>query len=177
MRTINRTEVNSHGTFKRRACLALFWIFALLIPTCSMKLTGDSSKGFRGIPWGSHPESIKGLEIIQDQETLVIARRSNEKLRMGEARLAEIRYYFLNNSLFQVEVQAKGRKNLWHMREEIEKHYGPPTSARDQISHYFWRKGDLAVHLNYYSMGDRVIAMYSHVPAAGPQGTGKPPNL
>ena len=166
MRRVNRYRFCPLWAVKTRTSLTLLWVCILLIPACSMKHTGNSAGGFRGIAWGSPPASIKGLEIIEDHKTMVIARRQHEKLNMGNADLDEIRYYFMNDSLFQVEVLAKGRKNLWHMREEIEKHFGPPTSAQDQISHYFWRGENLAIHLNYYTMPDRVIAKYSHVPAA-----------
>ncbi len=173
MRTFSRQGGSPLGAIKMGACQALFLVCVLIISACSMKFTGDPAEGFRGIAWGSPPDSIKGLEIIEDHKTMVIAKSQDEKLRMGSADLDEIRYYFLNNALFRVEVRAKGRKNLWHMREEIEKHYGPPASVQDQISHYFWRGENWAIHLNYYNMKNRVTAVYSHVSAAGSQGSGK----
>jgi hypothetical protein len=173
MRTINMTKVHGRGNVRIGVYPAVLLAFVLVMSACSMKFMKDPAEGFRGVAWGSPPGSIKGLEIIHGQETLVIGKRSNENLRMGEARLEEIQYFFMHNALFQVEVRAKGRKNLWHMRKDIERHYGPPASFQDQISHYFWRGENWAIHLNYYSMGDRVIALYSHVSAAGSQGTGK----
>jgi hypothetical protein len=82
----------------------------------------ENIDGFRDIKWGDGIEKL-GNYTIRTKNIDVIAVKKDENLKMGDANLTMIKYFFVNNKLYSIRIYYD-EDQMPIIMSEIEKKYG-----------------------------------------------------
>lgn len=143
----------------KKVILALSLVFAL----CSAGAAEikDSPDGFRGIKWGDPPAKLGAREKLGEVEVLSTYTRKGDKMSIGEARLNEIRYLFVQDRLFLgVVIEAKEKLNCDKLMDALTARYGKPV---DDGAENALRWIDDALNISYmYDRSEETAIVHIH---------------
>ena len=122
-------------------------------------------EGFRGIKWGTHIEKTKDLYFAGPSQTWNVYRRNNENLKMGEATVREIEYYFYKQRFYSVRVRFFGEQNLLNVRKMLSDAYGRGIQHPKAYSvEYQWRGSKVDIHIEYDNISKQGALVYTYLP-------------
>jgi hypothetical protein len=100
----------------------------------------DYKNGFRDAQFDSTPAQIAGLEPLADAGELRCAKRTNEKLTLGTAKLASVEYCFFKDRLARIvvtfdtvvdtELAVEGLREAWGNPLSISRSPDPSVARR-----------------------------------------------
>lgn len=132
----------------------------------------DDLDGFRGIPWGTNIEAIEGMVYVEtrddsnvDHIKYNVYKRKKDKLSLGLVKLDAINYWFWQDTLAKVTIEASGGESTFDFLKDVcfqrfgqgkyRKKAGS-DKARPQYS-YQWVGKNIHIGLSYYSWGGTII--------------------
>jgi hypothetical protein len=115
---------------------------------------------FRGLAWGSELTQIDGLVPVTKPVSLPNTYyRPDELLRLGQAQLRSVAYYFPKGRFTGVGITFEGQDNFFLLKDHLIELYGP---GRHQGDRYGWTWPDFFIDLRFR---DNVGELrYSHQP-------------
>ena len=113
--------------------------------------------GFRGIKWGTNINSLEGMKEWGPVEDFIYFTKSNDKLRIGGARLNKILYMFWNNLLAGVVIGTTGTKDFSAIKDAAFKKFGKDCRIEKST---IKRLGGGIDFVNNYIWGDHTLPTY-----------------
>jgi hypothetical protein len=100
---------------------------------------------FRGLPWGSELSRQTGMLPVTKPVTLPGTYfRPDELLRLGQAEIRSVAYYFPKGKLTGVGVLFEGQNNFFLIKDHLIELYGPGRQMGDR---YGWTWGNFFIDL------------------------------
>lgn len=100
---------------------------------------------FRGLAWGSDLARIPGLLPVTKPVTLAgTFFRPDETLRLGEAEIRSVAYYFPKGKLTGVGIIFEGQDNFFLLKDHLIELYGPGRQMGDR---YGWTWNNFFIDL------------------------------
>lgn len=98
----------------------------LIFVFCSVAFAAikDSPDGFRGVKWGDKPTALGASKLEEEAYGIQIYTRHKEKLKIGEANLTEILYFFNEEKFICVTIESKGSNNIKALKTALTLRYG-----------------------------------------------------
>jgi len=113
-----------------RTTITLLWF--LTVVTLLFLLAGvglafqNEPEGFRGLKWGD-PVGDNMQLLTKEDESLEYYTLPDDKLKLGDAELSEIKYGFQNGQFSLVALYFKGRRNYNYIKMICQGQFGEPT--------------------------------------------------
>ncbi len=97
----------------------------------------DSTYGFRDLKFEQRIGNCPGMQLVDDGGDTKTYKRSQDKLKLGDASLANIRYYFYKGQFSMVAFTSIGEDNYHAVLQILQEAYGRylPNSGRPL---FFW---------------------------------------
>lgn len=110
---------------------------------------GKAPLEFRGLPWGTSLDKAKAQAADLDAVTSPLPlkdtfARKNELLKLGEADLKSVAYYFPKGRLSGVGIAFEGEANFFLIKEHLIRQFGPGRQMGDR---YGWTWPDFFVEM------------------------------
>lgn len=100
---------------------------------------------FRGLAWGTPLAQVQGLAPVTKPAPLPgTFFRSDEPLRLGQAEIRSVAYYFPKGKLTGVGVLFEGQDNFFLLKDHLIELYGPGRQLGDR---YGWTWNDFFIDL------------------------------
>ncbi|TAN17201.1 MAG: hypothetical protein EPN37_07040 [Chitinophagaceae bacterium] len=108
----------------------------------------DNKYGFRNIKLGTPLDSINNLVILSIKNNpYSIYRKTNENLKIGDIKLTDITYSFVDDSLYAILIELNDENDAGELLQMIQNKYGEGIKLNSFSDDYYWR-------------GEKVIAKY-----------------
>jgi hypothetical protein len=121
--------------------------------------------GFRGIEWGTHIDKCKDLYFVSISDAWTVYRHNNEDLKIGEATVREIAYYFYKNRFHWVRVQFWGEQNLLKLRKTLADAYGRGIRhVKGYGVEYQWSGSKVDITIQYDHISKQGALVYTYLP-------------
>ena len=102
-------------------------------------------KDFRGLPWGMALSKAEGLLPVTKPVTLAgTYHRPDELLRLGQAEIRSVAYYFPKGTLTGVGIVFEGQDNFFLIKDHLIEFYGPGRQMGDR---YGWTWSNFFIDL------------------------------
>ena len=118
----------------------------------------DKWKGFRGVMWGQDIKTVKGMVLVETSSTgrSKFYKRQGDEMKIGEAALSEIVYYFYRGKCAGVVVHSKGLTNWSSLKQAVLARFGKGSKSR-YTDRWWWSRrftpklncGDCVIYLAY----------------------------
>ena len=124
-------------------------ILLICLPTRLFAFQNEPD-GFRGVKWGSDVSSLRMMQFIRDVTTdfggISIYRNIDDEMKIGEATVQEIKYYFWRNKFFKITTSANDQMNALNLYRACMDNFGD----RVDIYHdtYTWTGKTTTVQLS-----------------------------
>ena len=108
--------------------------------------------GFGDLKWGARADNAAGFEIKSldsDLKDVVVYKRPNDGLKLGDAELISIEYAFWRDKLYAVTVWTRGASNFEALRRTVFDHFGQGTRPKSDPDRYLWSNLKTDVMLKY----------------------------
>lgn len=115
-------------------------------------------KDFRGMVWGTDIHALPDLVPVQENGFPNTYFRRNEPLKMGQANLVSVAYYFKDDKLYRVGVAYEGGTNHFFLKEQLMKRFG---AGRQIGARQGWVWPNFSVEIAYDSSSDRGAIFYT----------------
>lgn len=136
-------------------------IAVTILATAAFAQQHDSAhppKAFRGIAWGTSLDNLPQMVPVQENgypDTYFVR---DEPLKMGQAKLVSVAYYFEDNRLYRVGVAYEGGTNHFFLKEQLLKQYGP---GRQIGARQGWVWPHFSIEIAYDTKSDRGAIFYT----------------
>ena len=122
-------------------------------------------EGFRGIKWGTHIDKCKDLYFLGVSDVWTRYQRNNENLKIGEATVQQIEYYFYKNRFHSARVRFFGEQNLLDLRKTLSQAYGKGiTHVRGYAVEYQWHGSKVDINIEYDNISKKGSLVYTYLP-------------
>lgn len=105
--------------------------------------------GFRGIKWGTNITEIKDMQLVDSGKDSEYCYRKSDKMKIGDADIAEISYGFYKNRFYVVFVEYKGFLNFTKLKAVLFNLYGKPLQPNQFMEKYFWSGRTVDIYFDY----------------------------
>lgn len=103
---------------------------------------GSEPDGFRGIKWWTNIKELSGMRYIKSAPIYGIVEgyiRENDELKMGDALLKRILYWFwMGENFYSVEIYTEGYINFDRLKEVVFEKFGEGSQPNKDVEEYFW---------------------------------------
>ena len=108
----------------------------------------DDQNGYRGIEFGTSPDSVEGFELISDRGAggTEIYALVSESLELGDATLDGVTYGYFDDKLYFVALFTSGRGNGIKALAALEEKYGKGTPVISEAKEYIWHGRRVTLH-------------------------------
>ena len=106
-------------------------------------LTHSKHTDFRGLAWGNSIDVLEGFEYLHTDPSyggIRVYQRNSDKMKIGAAKLKDIRYGFWRKKLVFVNIIFKGYTNFSGVKDAAIKKFGTPYQDNQFIERYTWFK-------------------------------------
>lgn len=153
--------MNTCTLFRYNETKGLLMKLLLLVALISLftMLYSADTRGFRELKWGDSPKILSDkLVLIQKNSALKMSvyERKNENLKIADATLYGIRYYFFDNKFCWTTVGFKNTLNSAKLKKTFDGRYGNPFSINTSIlDQYQWLGGNSVLSMRYNKINDK----------------------
>lgn len=127
--------------------------------------TRPAPKGFRDVPWGAGLEQARaslGLVPVTSPRPLAgTYQRPNELLKLGQADVRTVAYYFPKGQFMGAGIVFEGEANFFLIKDHLIELYGP---GRQVAAHYGWTWE--SVNIDLYMRDGMGELRYTYEPPA-----------
>ncbi len=108
----------------------------------------DDQNGYRGIEFGTSPDSVEGFEFVSDRGAggTEIYTLASEPLELGDATLDAVTYGYFDDKLYFVALFTSGRGNGIKALAALEERYGKGTPVFSEAKEYVWHGRHVTLH-------------------------------
>ena len=108
----------------------------------------DDQNGYRGIEFGTSPDSVQGFELVSDRGAggTKIYTLASETLDLGDATLDGVTYGYFDDKLYFVALFTSGRGNGIKALAALEEKYGKGTPVISEAKEYVWHGRRVTLH-------------------------------
>lgn len=126
---------------------------------------------FKGIKWETSIKQIGGMIEIHDAGELRTYQRKNDEMKMGDAALKYVDYFFFHDRFCGSMAVYEQYKNFAAIRDSFLNQYGSGQFIRIERygEEYFWLGKDVNIILRYDERGDKGTVTYIYTPLANGQ--------
>jgi len=118
---------------------------------------GTEPDGFRGIKWGTHISTLKGMEYVRTDPSfggIKMYRRIGDVLQIGGAKLKKIEYCFWRGRFYSVFVYTSGDVNWLGLKEAVFEKFGKGYQPNEFIERYVWGGTRTGMMLEYNEISE-----------------------
>ena len=94
---------------KQTRCL-VFFFGVLLVPYSTLAFENEPT-GFRGIEWWTHISKLPEMNLLDDKDAVRLYVRDGDPLEIGDAKLQDIWYVFVNDRFSKVIITYTSDSN------------------------------------------------------------------
>ena len=105
----------------------------------------DRKNGFRDARFGMSPSELGVLEPAFDLGADSAFTRPSDSVRVGEATLDTIAYFFHKERLWSVYLHTKGKQNSRALLRALQGAYGPGSRPNEYLPKHVWRSAKVAM--------------------------------
>jgi hypothetical protein len=125
----------------------------------------NEPEDFRGIKWGTNIDKYTDLHFVGVSDSWTRYQRNNENLKIGEATLQEIEYYFYQNKFHSVRVRFFGEQNLLDLKKTLSKDYGKGIkNVKGYSVEYQWHGPKVDTKIEYDNISKKGVLVYTYLP-------------
>lgn len=124
-------------------------LLVILLPTTLLAFQNEPD-GFRGIKWGANVSNLRMMQFARDVTAdfggISIYKNVDDEMKIGEATVQEIKYYFWQNKFFKITTSADDQISALNLYRACMDNFG----TRVDISHgtYTWTGKTTIVQLS-----------------------------
>lgn len=125
--------------------------------------------GFRGIPWGTSASQVEGLVFSKDGTAALrelykrtnkqaaphvdVYSRADDPLKIGDAHLTRIHYYFYNGQFYGATAYFSGKDNYSKLLDACYKKFGAPSLTEEDRVEWVGAKASMVLsQKGFFSM-------------------------
>jgi hypothetical protein len=97
----------------------------------------DFKNGFRGIKFGASIDSFKDLNVVSAQGSIKKCTKKDDDLMLGQFKVDEIVYQFVNGKFQGVSISASGA-DAQSLLQVFQSAYGPGSRMKNGPPQFFW---------------------------------------
>jgi hypothetical protein len=123
---------------------------------------------FKGLQWETSIKQIGGMIKIHDAGELRTYQRENDEMKMGDAALKYVDYFFFHDRFCGAMAVYEEYKNFTAIRDSFLNQHGSGQFIRIERhgEEYFWLGKDVNLILRYDERGDKGTVTYIYTPMA-----------
>lgn len=146
-------------------------ILLMLIIPCSSFSFQIEPDSFKGIKWGASMNKIGGMVKIHDAGELTTYQRENDEMKMGDAALKYLNYFFFRDRFYGSMAVYEEYINFAAIRDSFLNQHGSGQFIRIERhgEEYFWLGNNVNIILRYDERGDKGTVTYIYTPMANGQ--------
>lgn len=138
---------------------------SILILPCNLFGFQNEPESFRGVRWGTNINVLSDTEFNDhENETLSIYINTNDKMKIRDAEVKEIKYHFYKGRFFGVRISFIGITNFYLLKSTFFDLYGKPRITNQFIEEYYWFGTKVAIMFKYNDTNEKGEIFYSYKP-------------
>jgi hypothetical protein len=133
----------------------------LATPAFSFENEPDS---FRGIKWGTDVKDVPKLVKVEDSGSFKAYKKSQDKLKIGEADVKNVFYGFYDNQFAMVLIEYFGSSSFSLLKETLFQLYGTGLRPNRFMENYMWHGKIVDISMEYSEITKKGSIIYSYKP-------------
>jgi hypothetical protein len=144
-------------------------ILALILGLTSAALVHaeypNEPASFRGVAWGANLKDLKGFKVVQESGDFIVAQKTDDDLKFGQAVLDSVQYLFYRNRMYRVNLKYSELWNYDRLKERLFRVFGKGKEKTDDHRRFDWTGRDVDVILTWevFARGGTVSFVYRAV--------------
>ncbi|WP_146204166.1 hypothetical protein [Prosthecochloris marina] len=130
----------------------LMLITLIILSTGTSYAFKNEPDGFRGIKWGTAINSLSNMTAIDTEGDTHTYERIGDEMKIGNAELAVLKYFFWKGKLSGIGIKTKGYSNWAALKDVVFEKFGKGYQRNRFIEDYLWgsfSKGKTVISLEY----------------------------
>jgi hypothetical protein len=133
----------------------------------------DKWTGFRGFKWGTNIRDMNdpNMVLISDDKGLMVYRRVDDKLSIGEAELSDLHYGCYRDRFCSVMILTEKERNFRYLKDAVFARYGEGYKGNRFIDQWMWTSTlpggghkDILMNLAYNKFTEETILSIYYEP-------------
>jgi hypothetical protein len=148
----------------KRSLVISFLILLLVVGPLTSWGFENEPKTFRGIKWGTDIKNLPDMIFHTRSGDSKVYFRKNDKLKIGDANLLQVWYFFSIDKLYSVVIMFEEWSNFNALKTELSKRYGTGYAPKRFTEEYRWMGSEVIVFFDYDEMDDKGRLAYYYLP-------------
>lgn len=130
----------------------LMLITLVILSTGTSYAFKNEPDGFRGIKWGTDINTLSNMTVVNSDGDTHTYERTGDEMKIGNAELAVLTYFFWKGKLCGIAIKTKGYTNWSALRNAVFAKFGKGYQRNRYIEDYLWgspSKGKTLISLEY----------------------------
>jgi hypothetical protein len=133
---LHRPKYHGRIMMKQTRCLVFF--FGVLFVPYSTLAFENEPRGFRGIEWWTHISKLPEMKLLDDKDVVRLYVREGDPLEIGDAKVQDIWYVFVNDRFSKVIITYTSDSNHEVLKRTLSRAFGAghPLTAEGWQHHW-----------------------------------------